>query len=78
LPDTLRITVSPDIIRQDTLVSLINSVANRLADKMSGNSIYFESVFGKSFSFFAAIYLICFIDFKVITPAGKLQSIIAK
>src|SRR6056297_3809811 len=63
-----RVTISPDIVRQNGLVTSINVIQNALPDQMVADGVQFQVVLIQQISLFLAITVIrqSFGDFEVV------------
>src|SRR5512147_41290 len=73
----LRLAVTPDVGREDRFVTIVNIVADRLANQVVADRPGFQAMPGEDFVPRVAIGLVLgtSADIKMIPPAGKLESI---
>ena len=80
LVDAGRIAVAPHMRRQDRLMSLVDAVADRLADEVAGDGVDREVIPFERVAFGRAVAALLegAGDIEVITPAGQFQALVAK
>jgi hypothetical protein len=74
------VTITPDVIGEDAFVSGIDVIEDGLSDEVVGDGEEFEAVFFEEFAFAGAVGIVGegFVDFEVVAPAGKFESIVAE
>jgi hypothetical protein len=79
LANTLGVAVTPDVLRQNRLVTFIDIIADGLAYKMRRDCKDLQTVVYKKLTLGLAITIITksLIDFEVVAPAGQFKPIIA-
>ena len=58
LADAFRITITPDVRREDALVAFVDIVADGLADEVRGDGVAGEAVLGQQFPLVLAVVLV--------------------
>ena len=78
--DTGRVAIAPDVIGENAFVSGIDVIEHGLSDEVVGNGEEFEAVFFEEFAFAGAVGVVGegFLDFEVVAPAGKFESVVAE
>src|SRR5690606_24462847 len=76
---TFGTSIAPDIIRQNCFMTFIdNGIAYALSYEMCRDGMQIEPVFLEECSSFVAVRLVGFIDFQMIAPCTKFESIVTK
>ena len=80
MSDPFRLAVAPDVRRKDGFVASIDIVEYRLANQVVRNGEDLQVVLFQQFSLPSTISIVgkCFIDFKMIAPAGEFDAVIPK
>ena len=75
----LGIAVTPDVVRQDRLVPVVDQVADRLPDQVRRDGVAGQSALLQELPFLGDIAVILerFLDIKMIPPAGEFHPVVA-
>ena len=78
--DAVGFAVTPDVGGNNSLVAGVDIVEDALADEVVGDGKQFEIVFFEQVAFAAAIRVVgdCFVDFKMVAPAGQFEAVVSE
>jgi hypothetical protein len=79
LADAFGLTVAPDLGGEDSLVALVDGIADRLPDEVVGEGVASQAIGLKLFPEIAyvAIFVKRTADLEMVTPAGEFDAVVA-